>query len=467
MSYGASGKGKGERSGPYGGRPQLPDDVKVYVGNLSYKTRWQGLKDFMATAGTVTHAKVMMEEDGWGGGKGWGKGGGWGGDGWLWTPGPSRGGRDGEEDSRPEGPPSDNLYVKDLPPGITEDEVFATFSKAGQVVDCYVLRWDHLSACAALVRMASTEQATKAKEKLHGAIHENCHTLLSVRNHEKNGETQDDHAYVKGIHCTTTEEQVREVLGKFGTVKWMKLLPLPFREGGKGGGSGFPQVAALVQFTSPEETTAAVNALDGKTSSEFGAPMVIKFAEEKANAKRPAPTPSNNLYVKGWPVGFPEFLLQSEFQKYGNVVRLRLLDNPDPEYPTCAALVQMSRVEEATMAVTALHGRPLQVPLPPMRVKLAGKDQADDSNLYVTSLPRTMTESQIRQIFAKFGDILRLKLLTQPGKPETHALVQLSSPQAAAAAIRELDGSTPTFKGPMLNVTYAMKRDLTRSSEDR
>lgn len=45
-------------------------------------------------------------------------------------------------------------------------------------------------------------------------------------------------------------------------------------------------------------------------------------------------------------MGFPDFLLQHEFQAFGNVVRLRLLDNPDPDQPTCAALVQMSRVEE-------------------------------------------------------------------------------------------------------------------------
>jgi len=299
---------------------------------------------------------------------------------------------------------------------------------------------------------------------LNGQIHENCHAILSVKNQEKNGEFLPDHVYIKGIHCTTTEEQVRGVFGKFGTVKWCRIMPLPFREGGgKGGGSSLPEVAALVQFTSPEETTAAVRSMDGKTATQLGARMIVRFAEEKEDTKRPAPTPNNNLYVKGWPVGFPEFLLQAEFQKYGNVVRLRLLDNPDPEYPTCAALVQMSRVEEATMAVTALHGRPLQVPLPPMRVKFAGKDQsADNANLYVTSLPRTMTEPQIRQSFSRFGEIVRLKLLTQPGKPETHALVQLSTPQAASAAIRELDGSVPDFKGPMLNVTYAMKREMTR-----
>jgi len=122
----------------------------------------------------------------------------------------------------------------------------------------------------------------------------------------------------------------------------------------------------------------------------------------------------------------------------------------------------MSRVEEAQQCVKALHGKTIDVPLPPMRLKYAGKDQAANDNLYVTSLPRTITEDQIRQTFQKFGPIARLRMLTQKGRPETHALVQLESPQAAAGALRELDGKAPVYKGPLLNVSYAMKRDATR-----
>jgi len=36
----------------------------VYVGNLSYHTSWQDLKDLFKEVGTVLHADVMMEEDG-------------------------------------------------------------------------------------------------------------------------------------------------------------------------------------------------------------------------------------------------------------------------------------------------------------------------------------------------------------------------------------------------------------------
>mmetsp|Transcript_53773 Transcript_53773/g.136544 ORF Transcript_53773/g.136544 Transcript_53773/m.136544 type:complete len:126 (+) Transcript_53773:50-427(+) len=80
MSYGKAmtgGKGKAHGAGPYGkGGPQADDSCKVFVGNLNFKTRWQTLKDFMAQAGTVNHAKILMKDGGKGWDKGWGKGGG-------------------------------------------------------------------------------------------------------------------------------------------------------------------------------------------------------------------------------------------------------------------------------------------------------------------------------------------------------------------------------------------------------
>merc|ERR1719379_3130650 len=205
-----------------------------------------------------------------------------------------------------------------------------------------------------------------------------------------------------------------------------------------------------------------MQALSGYAWKELGLPMTVRYAESRGGEDRAEAKPNNNVYVRGWPVGFPDFLLQSAFQQYGNVVRIRILENPDPEQPTCAALVQMSHVEEAAAAVKALHGRTLSIPLPPMHVKYQGKDQTPTDNLYVTSLPRTITEYQLRQTSQRYGEITRLRLLIQPSRPETHALVQLSSPQMAAAAMRDLDGTLPVFKGPTLNVTYAMKRENQR-----
>lgn len=41
-----------------------PVGNSVYVGNLSWDTRWQGLKDHMRQAGDVIHAEVFTESSG-------------------------------------------------------------------------------------------------------------------------------------------------------------------------------------------------------------------------------------------------------------------------------------------------------------------------------------------------------------------------------------------------------------------
>ncbi|KAI8893860.1 hypothetical protein BC833DRAFT_606995 [Globomyces pollinis-pini] len=37
---------------------------RVYVGNLSYQVGWQDLKDYMRSAGNVTHADILLNRDG-------------------------------------------------------------------------------------------------------------------------------------------------------------------------------------------------------------------------------------------------------------------------------------------------------------------------------------------------------------------------------------------------------------------
>lgn len=56
--------GDGGMGAPMGGAPSEPVGQRVYVGNLSWDTRWQGLKDHMREAGDVIHAQVFTEASG-------------------------------------------------------------------------------------------------------------------------------------------------------------------------------------------------------------------------------------------------------------------------------------------------------------------------------------------------------------------------------------------------------------------
>merc|ERR1711972_663845 len=72
-SWASAGKGAGKSAAAAKPeREEVDDTLKVWVGNLPFRTQWQELKDFMAQVGTVEHAKIFMKD---GKGKGKGKGG--------------------------------------------------------------------------------------------------------------------------------------------------------------------------------------------------------------------------------------------------------------------------------------------------------------------------------------------------------------------------------------------------------
>ena len=65
---GGRGRGKGFGGKGFGGKGFAADasapGTRVYVGNLSWETSWQDLKDHFRASGVVTHADVMQGVDG-------------------------------------------------------------------------------------------------------------------------------------------------------------------------------------------------------------------------------------------------------------------------------------------------------------------------------------------------------------------------------------------------------------------
>merc|ERR1719263_1968484 len=69
-----------------------------------------------------------------------------------------------DEPSRMEPAPNDNIYVKHLPVGITEEQVRKTFEKVGSVEELRIM--EYALEYAALVRMPSVDHAAAARTNL-------------------------------------------------------------------------------------------------------------------------------------------------------------------------------------------------------------------------------------------------------------------------------------------------------------
>jgi len=289
---------------------------------------------------------------------------------------------------------------------------------------------------------------------------------LTIRFHGKDPTLPSDNIYVKGLPPNFTQDMLHLLFGQCGTMRRSRILmsrrELP--------DDATLDSAALVQMSTVDEAQMAIQMLNGRVPEGVGPQMVIRYAEQKSGTNAVVgtawseQTPTDNLYVKGLPLGTPDFLLRAVFAQFGTVVRLKVLEPRGGEALDCAALVQMSNIDDSKQAVQALHGRVLAAPLPPMRVRFAGKDQQPGSNLYVAGLPITIHEQQLRATFAQCGTVVRLRLLVQTGRPETHALVQMGAFEEAEAAIRALHGTPPENLGPTLVVRYATNRARERSN---
>jgi len=217
-------------------------------------------------------------------------------------------------DARGEAPPSDNLYVSELPSETTEETLRKMFGPG--VTQCKVLASRTPgSNCVALVRFSSVKEATIVRETLNGAIPPG--------------------------HST----------------------PVGIRFAGKQDGKG--------SFLSKGSSC-------GKHRSEpYSIPSGVSWNQEPpllnpgacGSNHKEAP-PSDNLYITGLPLGLDHDTLKAMFSQYGVVVQCKVMD-PRPDATASHALVRFSSVEEAAVVKKALSGYIMQGLSEPLMVEYA------------------------------------------------------------------------------------------------
>lgn len=79
-------------------------------------------------------------------------------------------------------------------------------------------------------------------------------------------------------------------------------------------------------------------------------------------------------------------------------------------------------------------------------------------NIYVGNLPFRTTEENVRDLFARYGDVQSVKLISdrETGKPRGFGFVEMDNDAAADEAIKSLDGTD--FEGRSLKVNEAKPR---------
>lgn len=364
-------------------------------------------------------------------------------------------------------PPSDNLYVKGLPLGLSEPDLRTFFGRCGTVLSCRVMPpRPPATDTTALVRFSTVEEATAAITALNGAAPPVEETTLQVKLADSR-QTRDDKRQRRGGPMMTG--------GAEAPSAWAPQPAPPAAPGSYGGAVQGPAAAVALATSAWQPPPPPQAAAWAYGAEQFSKPLEVRFHGPKG-----AP-PSDNLYVKGLPIGVAEADVAQLFGQCGTVLSVRVMPHRPPATDS-VALVRVGSVEEAQYMVSMLNGtildQPAAAPPPPAATWANGNGNGWDpsgssrgyrqqaaaagpasgpgvltvsyhggprsppsDNLYVKGLPSGISDTEVQAMFAVVGTVVSVRLLApRPPAMDTAALVRMSSMDEAATAIQAFNG---------------------------
>ncbi|ESQ28031.1 hypothetical protein EUTSA_v10018219mg [Eutrema salsugineum] len=181
-----------------------------------------------------------------------------------------------------------NVYVKNLPKEITDDELKKTFGKYGDISSAVVMKdQSGNSRCFGFVNFESPEAAAVAVEKMNGiSLGED---VLYVGRAQKKSEREEElrrkfeqerisrfeklqgsNLYLKNLDDSVNDEKLKEMFSEYGNVTSCKVM---MNSQGLSRGFGF------VAYSNPEEASRALNEMNGKMIGRK--PLYIALAQRK------------------------------------------------------------------------------------------------------------------------------------------------------------------------------------------
>eukprot|EP00878_Enallax_costatus_P002507 GHUV01002687.1.p1 GENE.GHUV01002687.1~~GHUV01002687.1.p1 ORF type:complete len:330 (+),score=66.62 GHUV01002687.1:218-1207(+) len=208
-------------------------------------------------------------------------------------------------------PPSDNLYAKNLPNTITEDELRSLFSPCGSVIECRVLhsgagRGGEGAGAGALIRMSSVSEASQAIQHLHNQRLQGSPMPLVVR------------------YADSHEQKMKKAARQYKQFDRF------------GYGSGMPMGGGYHQ---QHQGPSHMGYYSPASSSQYGGGVC-------------------SVYIKYLPEPTDKLWLYEKFAPYGAVLSVKVLTN---ENGTCRGVgfINYGDPDAAARAVAAMNGMPV------------------------------------------------------------------------------------------------------------
>lgn len=240
-----------------------------------------------------------------------------------------------------------------------------------------------------------------------------------------------DQLYIKGLPAAITDEEVAVVFGAYGTLLSAQAMK----------SASFDEASALVRMSSVEEAQWMVDNLNGNIPQGLSNPVSVKFAGSGKSPTVGALVAAGGLVPSAGPVR-----TQAELHRaspYGATVDLAALAAAPAAGPSkVKAAAKPELMKAVSSAVSKLKG-------------FTGDPQA---NLYVQGLPPGADDLYMYQVFAPFGALTDVNVMTNPdGNCRGIGFVKFGIVADAQLAIAALNGN-PLPDGNIIYVSVKREK---------
>lgn len=188
-----------------------------------------------------------------------------------------------------------NVFVKYLPPDLTEHEFYKMFKSFGTIVSSKIMvdQGTGKSLGYGFVRYSNSAASQKAINQMNGHRIANKRLLCKLANLSTssfnsefskhpilNSQTPNDNIYIKPLLKDTSEEDLRKLFGKFGNIIDCKVMI--------DRNTGLSRQIGFVRFETQSQATAAINEMNNYKLYPSAHPLTVKFADtkEQKNARK-------------------------------------------------------------------------------------------------------------------------------------------------------------------------------------
>ncbi|KAL3159783.1 hypothetical protein ABBQ38_010189 [Trebouxia sp. C0009 RCD-2024] len=374
-----------------------------------------------------------------------------------------------EESNNPGATPhplNGSLWVGDLGPEVSEQQLYEVFAQIGQVQSVRVCR-DALTRRSlgyAYVNYLATADAVKGLEDLnHHEINGKAIRVMPSQRDPSNRKSGVGNIFIKNLSAEVDNKALYDTFSQFGKILSSKIATGP---GGESKGHGF------VQYEDEASAQAAIDTVNGK---ELVGQQVYVGPFKRREDRDTGVDKFTNLYVKNLDESVTDDTLQEVFGEIGTLSSAIVMKDEEGKSKGFG-FVNYEKSEDAHTAVEKLNGhkheetewevtkaqkkaeREAELKAKFEKDKREKQDKLAESNLYIKNLDDSQTDDKVRQLFEEFGTIMSCKVLRDPntGISRGVGFVQLSTPEEATKAISEMN--TKLVNNKPLYVAIAQKK---------